>query len=67
MNQLTFGEADLASKGKNACKEWFLADMEQVVPWQSLMRLIEPAYPIAGNDRRPHPPETTLRGCLIQN
>jgi hypothetical protein len=33
MAQLTFGDAEFAGKGKTTCKERFLAEMEQVVPW----------------------------------
>jgi IS5 family transposase len=41
--------------------------MEQVVPWKSLMDLIEPFYPIAGGGRHPYPLETMLRIHLMQN
>jgi hypothetical protein len=33
MDQLTFGDADFAAKGKKTRKERFLSEMEQVVPW----------------------------------
>ena len=32
-------------KGKMTKREQFLAEMEQVMPWQSLYALIEPHYP----------------------
>ena len=32
--------------------------MEQVVPWKSLLSLIEPFYPLAGRGRHPYPLET---------
>ena len=67
MDQLTFGDADFASKGKLTRKERFLGEMEQVVPWSMLLRLIEPVYPAAGNGRRPYPLETMLRVHLMQN
>ena len=67
MDQLTFGDADLAGKGKLTRKERFLAEMEQVVPWSVLVRLIAPVYPAAGNGRRPYPLETMLRVHLMQN
>lgn len=67
MNQLTFGDADFAGKGKTTRKERFLAEMEQVVPWQALLRLIKPVYPEAGNGRRPYELSTMLRIHLMQN
>ena len=67
MDQLTFGDADFAGKGKLTRKERFLAEMEQVVPWSVLVRLIAPVYPAAGNGRRPYPLETMLRVHLMQN
>ena len=44
MDQLTFGDADFAGKGKRTRKERFLAEMDLVVPWSVLVRLIEPVY-----------------------
>src|ERR1700691_1692551 len=41
--------------------------MEQVVPWKSLLNLIEPLYPVAGRGRHPYPLETMLRIHLMQN
>ena len=67
MAQLTFGDAEFASKGKTTRRERFLAEMDQVVPWKSLLGLIEPFYPQAGNGRQPYPLETMLRGHLMQN
>ena len=67
MDQLTFGDADFAGKGRKTRKERFLTEMEQVVPWSILERLIESAYPVAGNGRRPYPLRTMLRIHLMQN
>ncbi|MFO0350473.1 MAG: IS5 family transposase [Alphaproteobacteria bacterium] len=67
MAQLTFGDAEFAGKGKTTRKERFLAEMEQVVPWASFLKLIAPVYPEAGNGRRPYPLETMLRVYLMQN
>jgi IS5 family transposase len=67
MDQLTFGDADFANKGKTTRKERFLSEMEQVVPWSTLQRLIAPYYPEAGNGRRPYPLATMLRIHLMQN
>lgn len=67
MDQLSFGDADFAQKGKTTRKERFLGEMEQIVPWQALLRLVEPVYPEAGNGRRPYPLATMLRIHLMQN
>ena len=67
MAQLTFGDAEFAGKGKKTRKERFLAEMEQVVPWASLLKVIAPFYPEAGNGRRPYPLATMLRVYLMQN
>jgi IS5 family transposase len=67
MSQLTFGDTEYASKGKTTRRERFLAEMDQVVPWKSLLGLIEPFYPEAGNGRQPYPLETMLRVHLMQN
>jgi len=67
MDQMSFGDAEYASKRKQTRREMFLAEMEQVVPWKSLLNLIEPLYPIAGNGRQPYPLEKMLRVHLMQN
>ena len=44
----------------------FLEEMEQVVPWAELCRLIEPCYPKAGNGRPPVGVERMLRVYFLQ-
>jgi len=65
--QLSFGDAEYASKRKRTKRELFLAEMDQVVPWKALLGVISPFYPIAGNGRRPYPLATMLRVHLMQN
>ena len=67
MSQMSFGDAEYAGKRKQTRREVFLGEMEQVVPWKSLLNLIEPCYPIAGRGRHPYPLETMLRVHLMQN
>src|SRR5271170_3225908 len=67
MSQMSFGDAEYAGKRKQTRREVFLAEMEQVVPWKSLLNLIEPLYPVAGRGRHPYPLETMLRIHLMQN
>jgi IS5 family transposase len=67
MSQMSFGDAEYQGKRKRTRREVFLAEMEQVVPWDSLLRLIEPCYPVAGRGRHPYPIATMLRVHLLQN
>ena len=64
---MSFGDAEYTSKKKQTRREVFFAEMERVVPWKSLLNLIEPFYPIAGNGRHPYPLEKMLRVHLMQN
>jgi IS5 family transposase len=67
MNQLSFSDAEYAGKRKKTRREVFLEEMEQVVPWKTLLKIIEPHYPVAGRGRRPYPLEAMLRVHLMQN
>lgn len=67
MKQISFADAEYAGKRKKTRREVFLDEMEQVVPWKALLKVIEPFYPVAGNGRRPYPLATMLRVHLMQN
>ena len=67
MSQLSFSEAEYAGKRNETRREVFLEEMEQVVPWQALLKVIGPFYPEAGRGRRPYPMESMLRVHLMQN
>ncbi|MET3148115.1 IS5 family transposase [Xanthomonas phaseoli pv. manihotis] len=65
--QLTFGDAEGLGKRKQTRREIFLAEMEQVVPWQQLLALIAPHYPVSGRpNRQPYALATMLRIHLLQ-
>ena len=66
MTQLTFSDAEYAGKRKQTRREVFLAEMDEVVPWDALLALIEPHYPKAGRGRRPYPLATMLRLHFLQ-
>jgi len=51
---------------KKTRRALFLEQMEQVVPWKKLCRLIEPYYPKAGNGRPPVGLERMLRIYFLQ-
>ena len=67
MDQISFADAEYAGKRKKTRREVFLEEMELVVPWQGLLKLIEPHYPTAGRGRRPYQLESMLRVHLMQN
>ena len=65
--QLTFGDAEDLGQRKRTRREVFLAEMDQVVPWPALLKLIEPHYPKLGRPgRQPFPLETMLRVHFLQ-
>ncbi len=67
MSQMSFADAEYAGKRKKTRREVFLDEMNQVIPWAALVKLIEPFYPVAGQGRRPYPLESMLRVHLMQN
>jgi IS5 family transposase len=67
MEQMSFGDAEYAAKKKTTRREIFLAEMDKVVPWDSLLKVIAPFYPFAGRGRRPYPVQAMLRVHLMQN
>ena len=67
MSQISFSDAEHAGKRKRTRREIFLAEMERVVPWKALLKVIEPHYPVAGRGRRPYALACMLRVHLMQN
>ena len=67
MSQISFADAEYAGKRKKTRREVFLEEMELVVPWKALLKVIEPFYPTAGRGRRPYSLESMLRVHLMQN
>ena len=66
MKQTTFASLAFESKKKRTRREVFLKEMDAVVPWARLTKLIAPHYPKAGNGRPPMPLETMLRVYFLQ-
>jgi len=64
--QQTFASMAWTQKGKVTRRERFLAEMDAVIPWADLRRVIAPHYPKAGNGRRPIGLETMLRIYFVQ-
>ena len=51
--QTSFAGLAWTTKGRMTRRERFLAEMDQVIPWQRLIALIEPYYKKPGRGRRP--------------
>lgn len=66
MKQITFASMAYDNKRKETRRERFLRNMDQVIPWDRLVSLIEPHYSKAGNGRRPMPLEQMLRIYFMQ-
>ena len=66
--QLGFSDYEQSTAKKRTKKEKFLAEMDQVVPWQPLLDLIEPVYSKVSSKggRPPYPLATMLRIHLMQ-
>ncbi|MDN4547980.1 IS5 family transposase [Pseudomonas sp. C32] len=67
MKQMTFADAEYAGKRKQTRKELFLIEMDQVVPWNGLIKPIEPFYPKGEGGRPAYPLMAMLRVHLMQN
>lgn len=66
MSQPTFAALAFANKKKKTRREKFLEEMEEVVPWPKLLRVVERHYPRAGNGRPPMGLEKMLRIYFLQ-
>ena len=68
MKQMAMSMTGYFDKGKKTRRELFLAEMEQVVPWERLHALIEPHYPkaSAAGGPPPLPLERMLRIYCVQ-
>ena len=66
MKQQSFATLAYQNKKIVTKREAFLKEMEQVVPWSRLLKLIELHYPKKGNGRPPIPMEVMLRIYFLQ-
>jgi len=65
-DQRTFASVAWNRKGKVTRRERFLGEMDAVIPWARLIKLIKPHYPKAGRGRHPHDLERMLRIYFLQ-
>lgn len=66
MSQPSFAALAYTNKKKKTRREKFLEEMNQVVPWAGLLKVIAPHYPKAGNGRPPLGLEKMLRIYFMQ-
>jgi IS5 family transposase len=64
--QRSFGSLEFAGKKKVTKREMFLALMEEVVPWSTLVAVIKPFYPKGERGRPPMGIEKMLRIYFLQ-
>ena len=65
-NGPSFASLAYDHKKKRTRREKFLGDMDQVIPWDDLLKLVRKHYPKAGNGRQPMPLERMLRIYFMQ-
>lgn len=63
---MSFAQAEYAGKRKITRRERFLGEMERMVPWARLVRVIEPYYPKGERGRPPIGLERMLRIYFLQ-
>jgi IS5 family transposase len=62
----TFASLAYDSKKKKTRREKFLEEMDRVIPWDELLRIVRHKYPKKGNGRQPMPVEWMLRIYFLQ-
>jgi IS5 family transposase len=66
MRQKTFSSLGFKIHGKQTRRQRFLAEMDTIVPWRKLCRLIEPHYPTGDRGRPPIGIDRMLRIYFLQ-
>jgi len=62
----SFASLAYDNRKKKTRREKFLAEMDQVIPWADLSKILRKHYPKAGNGRQPMPLERMLRIYFMQ-
>lgn len=66
MRQMTFSDSGFEVHSKQTRRQRFLGEMDAIVPWQKLCRVIEPHYPRGERGRPPIGTERMLRIYFLQ-
>jgi IS5 family transposase len=64
--RVSFARLAFENKKKKTRREKFLEEMDQVIPWKELRKIIRKHCPKAGNGRQPMPLERMLRIYFMQ-
>lgn len=67
MEQATFASIDFSKYAKTTKRQIFLQQMNEILPWRELIKLIEPHYPKAENGRPAISLEKMLRIHFLQH
>lgn len=65
-NQYTFSDMEYSNRRKVTAREKFLTQMDEIIPWEDWVAIIQPYYPNNNRGRRPIGIETMLRMYLMQ-
>jgi len=57
MQEATFASLAYNNKKKMTRREKFLEEMERVIPWEELLKIVRKHYPKKGRGRQPIPLE----------
>ena len=66
MKQISFSQAEFQRKKRRTRREVFLAEMEQIMPWEELFAVVEPHYPKGKRGRPPVGLKRMLRVYFVQ-
>jgi IS5 family transposase len=66
MKQSEFADSGFEIATTKTCKPIFLEEMNSVVPWASLVEILQGYAPVAKSGRPPFPIETILRIHCLQ-
>lgn len=66
MRRASFASLAYDTKKKRTRREEFLEEMDRVIPWEELLKVIGEHYPKAGKGRHPMPLERMLRIYFMQ-
>ncbi len=64
--RVSFASLAFENKKKKTRREKFLEEMDRVIPWRDLLKVIRKHYPKVGNGRQPMPMERMLRIYFMQ-
>ena len=65
-NQYTFSDMEYSNRRKVTAREKFLTQMDEIIPWEAWVAIIQPYYPNNNRGRRPIGIETMLRMYRMQ-